>query len=298
MKNRASIDIGSNSCLLLIMDEKREVLFEESHITGLGKGIDKIKKFSTEAMDETFKVLLSYSAKCLEYGIDLVDVVMTATEASRVASNANDFYEKVENEIGLKVRIISGEQEAYYTAFGISEMSTLKDEQFVIMDIGGASTEFILINRKPFEILASNSLPVGSARATDWIASGEFQSRIDEIYEKNDLQSYSSLPLVCVAGTMTTLALVLQSKLTYSADQVNSFELSKEQFFEQIQSFKKKDVKELAKQYEYIGKRVSTLEAGVDIATFFVDKLNVSHMKFSTFGLRYGTILDAINLEK
>ncbi len=297
MKNRASIDIGSNSCLLLIMNEKREILFEESHITGLGRGIDKTKNFSNEAMDETYRVLQNYSVKCLEYGLNLTNVVMTATEASRVASNANDFYKKVENEIGLRVRIISGDQEAYYTALGISEMSTLKDQQFVIMDIGGASTEFILINRKPFEILSSTSLPVGSARATDWIANGEFQSRIDEIYEKSDLQAYSSLPLVCVAGTMTTLALVLQSELTYSADQVNSFELTKEQFFEHVQSFKKKDVKELAKQYEYIGKRVSTLEAGVDIATFFVEKLNVSHMKFSTYGLRYGTILDSINLE-
>ncbi len=295
MKNSASIDIGSNSCLLLVMNMNREVIHEESHITSLGKGIDKTKEFSEEAMKTTFQVLTKYSEECERLSVSLDEVIMTATEASRVATNSEQFYEKVEKDIGLKVKIISGEQEAFYTALGISEMANLSEDQFVIMDIGGASTEFILVNRSPFEIIDSISLPVGSARGTDWSEQGTFQEKIDEIYSSSNLGAYMSKPFICVAGTMTTVALMLQNYTTYDADKVNDLKLEPTEFKRLCDHLISQEINKLTEKFGFIGKRATTLKAGLNIANYFIENMKAESLNFSTFGLRYGTLIESMN---
>ena len=130
MKNRASIDIGSNSCILLILDDDKNILYEEARITALGKNLDDNKMFREKSMKDTLEALEAYSDVCKKFNISPNEVVMTATEASRVAKNAIDFYDEAEKRIGFKVDLISGEQEAYYTALGVSLMSPSNDDEW------------------------------------------------------------------------------------------------------------------------------------------------------------------------
>jgi len=111
MLKRATIDIGSNTILLLAaeLDSKkivREVL-NCSEVTALGKNLDKTKAFAQESMQESFRALTSYKQKLAEVGIEPQEVIVTATEASRVAQNSQDFFEKIKQEIGFGVTIIS-----------------------------------------------------------------------------------------------------------------------------------------------------------------------------------------------
>ncbi|MFA5583954.1 MAG: hypothetical protein WDA09_07040, partial [Bacteriovoracaceae bacterium] len=108
---RASIDIGSNSILLLIAEINAEgkVVEKEKlfHVTGLGKGVDKTGEFSEESMTLTYQALISFVKACKNYNIAANSIIATATEAARVAKNANAFFDKVRKDTGLNVHIIS-----------------------------------------------------------------------------------------------------------------------------------------------------------------------------------------------
>ena len=122
MSLRASIDIGSNSVLLLIgrvNGDNIEVVEKKAHVTGLGKDLDRYGVFSSEPMQDTLQVLDSYKEICEKHGLLASDVVVTATEASRVAKNSFDFYQEVAQKTGLKTTIITGEAEAYYSMLGV-----------------------------------------------------------------------------------------------------------------------------------------------------------------------------------
>ena len=86
---KASIDIGSNSILLLAANIGAEVniVLNESHVTGLGRDLDLNQEFIDIAMNESFNVLKDYTHACKKIGIEPKDIIVTATEASRVAKN-------------------------------------------------------------------------------------------------------------------------------------------------------------------------------------------------------------------
>src|SRR5690554_402477 len=113
---RASIDIGSNSCLLLVgevLDGKViKILESHSYVTGLGRELDINKSFLKTSMDETFEALREYSQIVEKHNLDPKNIVATATEASRVAQNAPDFFKKIKLETGIDVQIINAEGEA------------------------------------------------------------------------------------------------------------------------------------------------------------------------------------------
>ena len=95
---RASIDIGSNSVLLLIADvsnSKFTEISKRSEITQLGKELDKNKVFHQDSMNATYSAIKSYVEDCSKFGITPESIIATATEASRIAQNAFDFFNKI-----------------------------------------------------------------------------------------------------------------------------------------------------------------------------------------------------------
>ena len=291
MENKASIDIGSNSCILLILDRENNVLVEESRITSLGKMLDKNKVFLEETMKETFDALKEYVAICDKHGIKSESVIMTGTEASRVAKNANEFYQKVHKELRLKIHLISGEKEAFYTALGISKMAILNFDEFVILDIGGASTELIKIKKEPFNILDSISLPVGSVRATDWLAQGIFNEKTQEFSGNTKFDSFAGLPLMCVAGTMTAISLMLAKKSEFDESTVNQSQYSTNEYLSCIEELLKKKEDYLDHSFPFLGKRLKSIKGGMTVSELFIQELTPEKICFSTYGLRYGTLL-------
>src|SRR5690606_7305767 len=174
---RASIDIGSNSILLLIAEVSNGVFKEiekDAEVTALGKELDKNKEFIQESMDASLSVLKSYAERCDKHGLNRGDIVATATEAARTAKNSRSFFNRVEQELGIKVKIITPEAEAYFSSKGILFDTDFESEVITIMDIGGASTELITVNTKNFQILSSISMPIGAVRSTQWLKDSLF----------------------------------------------------------------------------------------------------------------------------
>ncbi len=295
---KASIDIGSNSVLLLAADynpnsqETIKEILNLSFITSLGKDLDKTKKFHPDSMQSTYEALLCFKNELKKININSSDVLVTATEASRVATNAKDFYIKIKNELGFTVKLISSEGEAYYTAKGVASGIGYCESELVIMDIGGASTELIRIQLNPFEISSTISLPVGSVRATDWRNEGSFDEKITHLLDQN-FSNYSTSSLVCVAGSMTSLAAMFIRLDVYDDKKIDGLfidYLDFKKFSEGLQGIASE---KLIEEFPHLGKRAPMVAAGARVAQLIGEKLNIKNMKISTRGLRYGTLMES-----
>lgn len=291
---RASIDIGSNSVLLLAAEIEngriKNELLDESAITSLGKDLDKSKAFHPDSMSATYQTLVQYKKLCEQNNIKTEDVIVTATEASRVATNAPDFYKKIKNDLGFTTEIITSEGEAYYTALGV--VSSLKNSSatVVVMDMGGASTELIKINQSPFSIQSSVSLPVGSVRSMDWQKSGVFDENIKKLLN-TDLKSYETDELICVAGSMTALAAMYLGLKEFEASKIEGMTISFSNFKAFTNDLQNTSLENLNLLFPFLGKRAPMISAGALAALKIAEKINIHTLKISTRGLRYGTLL-------
>jgi len=295
---RASIDIGSNSILLLIAEYSNTGLNEIGNfttITGLGRDLDKNGFFCDEAINDSYAALEKYAKEIKKYDIKAKDVIVTATEASRVATNAAEFYKKVEKKLGFSVQIINAEGEAFYTALGVAKgSSTPTSNHITIMDIGGASTEFIKVQLDPFKIETTISLPMGSVRGTDWIRDDDFTNKTNEIVKKFDINSFKTQNLLCVAGSMTSLGGMIKGLSTFESDSINGAKINFDKFCNFVDKISHINSDSLLKQYPFLGKRARTIVAGAQVAKVMGQNLKIESMEISTYGLRYGTLIQGV----
>ncbi len=294
MKVKASIDIGSNSTLLLVAEDNNGLLKElhkQSYVTALGRDLDKNGSFLEESMDATFSALSEYGKKAKELGVPPEKIIATATEASRVASNSKDFYEKVEAELGIQVKIITSEAEAYYSARGVL-FENISDPEIIIMDIGGASTELIKVQTKPFKIIETISLPFGAVRVTDWIQSDQVDEKLLAVFSKYETKPYVTKKLFCVAGTMTSVANMHLGHKKFIEDEVHNHCMMREQFLSLVEENKQFNEQQFLDKYPFLGKRARTIKGGMVVASSIFDKCSVESIIVSTYGLRYGTLIE------
>jgi exopolyphosphatase/guanosine-5'-triphosphate,3'-diphosphate pyrophosphatase len=298
---KASIDIGSNSVLLLAaeMDPNFKVLLNESRVTALGRDLDKTKKFHPDSMSATRDTLIEYVSLCKKIGITSENIIVTATEAARVASNALEFMSEIMQELNLSVRVLSGEEEAYYSTKGILFNTKFEQDIITIMDIGGASTEIIKVNALKNEILQSFSMPLGSVRMTNWLSDGISLQKTHEIFKifEKGLHSTQTSKLFCVAGTMTSLANMHLKNKTWKEDEVHGYKMNISDIQALKESVSHLSESEILVIYPFLEKRVKSIKGGIEVALTVLDWLNTNEVQISTYGLRYGTLLEALNCD-
>lgn len=289
---KASIDIGSNSILFLALDDNGKILGNEANVTGLGRGLDQTGAFSQVAMDESYEVFNSYHNICLGLGINPSDVIVTATEASRVANNSKEFFSKIRNDFGFQVKTITGEGEAYFSMLGVLSDKNITDEFITIMDIGGASTELIKVNTKNQEIICSFSMPMGVVRLNNWNEQGIRDDKIETIFKEfqKNLSIVASPRLYCVAGTMTSVGNMALGHKDFIEQEVQGLTIQVSEIEEMEKRYKSSSTESILTEFPFLGKRSQTIQSGLFLATKVFKKLNVNEVYISTYGLRYGTI--------
>ena len=168
MTRVAAIDCGTNSIRLLVADvdaERGEFrdLDRRMDIVRLGQGVDRTGRLAPDALARTFAACETYAGLIAELGAERVRFV--ATSASRDARNREEFVAGVVDRIGVEPEVVSGAEEAALSFSGATrELLGRTPGPFLVVDVGGGSTEFVLGERS---VLASVSVDVGCVRLTE-----------------------------------------------------------------------------------------------------------------------------------
>lgn len=165
---RAVIDIGTNSVKILVADVLAgEVLpvIEQGTQTRLGRGSYSTGKLQSEAITATVAAVADYARQAKSLGATAIRVL--ATSAAREAGNADELKSAVYRECGLDVEILSGDEEAKLVLRGACTDPDLATRRFLLLDVGGGSTEVILGDKA--HALWSHSLPLGSVRLLEML---------------------------------------------------------------------------------------------------------------------------------
>jgi exopolyphosphatase/guanosine-5'-triphosphate,3'-diphosphate pyrophosphatase len=211
----AAIDCGTNSIRLLVADI-HDGSFKEvdrrMEVVRLGQGVDQNKAFDPAAIERTLKVTQEYASIIASKGVERVR--FCATSATRDATNRDLFIDGVRNILGIEPEVIPGVEEAALSFMGATKELQEADGPFLVVDIGGGSTEFVL-GRTNVE--SAKSVNIGCVRMSerhlnhqpptaDAIAAAtlDIDAAIGSAAE--DVAITSAKTLVCVAGTATTVA--------------------------------------------------------------------------------------------
>jgi exopolyphosphatase/guanosine-5'-triphosphate,3'-diphosphate pyrophosphatase len=288
---KAAIDIGSNSVQFIMIEEKsNKVLIRKSIVTGLGKGLKKNKIFSPESMKSTEEGLQEVLAIIDDYNIDRKSVLAVSTEASRVAQNSSDFWSLIESKTSLKVYTINPEAETLLTQMAILQSSQLPKD-FVLIDIGGASTEFSLFKNQ--KSIRSISIPIGSVLVTDILNDyGEDEAvlKINSYLNRLDWCKRTNIG-VCVAGTMTSIGNMYLGNVTFEEDEVDSLEINVEKLQKNLTEWMNLDRDLLLGQFPFLGKRISAIRGGMELSKQICTSLEFKTLYASTKSLVNALVL-------
>jgi exopolyphosphatase / guanosine-5'-triphosphate,3'-diphosphate pyrophosphatase len=168
MTRVAAVDIGTNSVRLLLADvsgpgreARLTTIDRRTRITRLGQGVNETRRLDADAIGRTMAVLAEYHEAITAN--DVARVRMTATSASRDATNRDEFFDPVERLMGVRPELLSGEEEASLEFLGATA-GIAEPEPYLVVDVGGGSTEFIAGVDSPAELM---SIDVGCVRLTE-----------------------------------------------------------------------------------------------------------------------------------
>ena len=230
----AAIDCGTNSTRLLVTDDDGRILERLMRITRLGQGVDESRRLAPEAIERTVAVLREYREVMDRF--DVKRVRMTATSAARDAANRDEFFDAAEAAVGVRPELLSGEEEGRIAFAGATSELDPEQGPFLVVDIGGGSTEFIVGVTQAEGVL---SLDIGCVRITEKFihsdppAPEELSQAISVVHayledvEREVPGSKGARTLVGLAGTVTTMAAVEIGLQAYDRDRIHHFVLTR-----------------------------------------------------------------------
>lgn len=226
MSRVGAIDCGTNSIRLLIadpVDGRLSDVHREMRIVRLGQGVDATGRFAVEALDRTRAALVDYAALCRTHGVERLRMV--ATSAARDAANRDDFFAMTTEVLGATAEVVTGAQEAELSFRGAVGELDSAEAPFVVVDLGGGSTEIVLGDSG---VLASFSADIGCVRVTERCLHSDPPTPAEvaagcEVVRERLGEALRAVPVqrartwVGVAGTMTTLAALAHGLPAYDA---------------------------------------------------------------------------------
>jgi exopolyphosphatase/guanosine-5'-triphosphate,3'-diphosphate pyrophosphatase len=233
----AAVDCGTNSIRLLVADKDAGGLTDvvrTMEIVRLGEGVDRTGQLAPAAIERTRKALESYAATIASTGAERVRMV--ATSASRDASNAEEFRAMVRSVLGQDPEVISGDQEAELSFTG-AVRGLPAEGPYLVVDIGGGSTEFVLGTST---VDAARSVDVGCVRLTErhlhddpptreQIAAAEADIRAAVAAVRVTVPVSNARTLVGLAGSVTTVTALALGLPEYDSARIHHARISAEQ---------------------------------------------------------------------
>lgn len=289
----AVLDLGSNSFLLYIAEKQGDaikVLHDESVVTRLGQGVHQSKKFHPEALKRAEQCFKNFKVTIDRLKVD--KVIAVSTSAARDAENKQEFL-LLGKKYNIPIEIISGSKEAKLTFIG-STYDFSHQDQLVVIDVGGGSTEIIGVNDDGE--IQGWSLDIGAVRLTEMFISSQpinaENIKQAKAHIKHQFQQHLSvlpkkiLTAVAVAGTPTTLAcLINQEEFTAKLDQQKITLHELEKWFEKLIAL---SVDERSKLPGMQAGREDILPMGILILIETLKHFDLQQLLVSIKGVRYG----------
>ena len=271
MSQVAVIDCGTNSIRLLIAETSGSTIKEvirTMEIVRLGQGVDENKAFHPDAIKRTLLAVKSFKEIIDRNNVDKIR--FCATSATRDASNRNIFIDGVRDILNIQVEVIPGEEEAALSFTGATYQLDQGSGPFLVVDIGGGSTEFVYGDKK---VISAKSVNIGCVRMSerhlinqpptmDQIASAIVDIDIAITQAAVSVPINSAKSLIAVAGTATTVAAAALDLSKYDRDLIHLSKISADKVHKVAQMFQSMSKSEIsALPYMHEG-RVDVITAG------------------------------------
>jgi exopolyphosphatase / guanosine-5'-triphosphate,3'-diphosphate pyrophosphatase len=297
----AVIDVGFNSLKMvkykLEPDGSAKPYGQLGVLAKLGDGLEKTGYLGSEQISRTADAIrLCRETASLE---SIKHVLLIGTSPVREAANREEFLKRVQEETGLKMRVLAGNEEALYGALGA--IRSVDAEDVLFFDLGGGSLELTHVDRlKVRKIL---SLPLGALKLTSMYAGkdGSFSKKArtrmskrikQQLPSRRELGIGRDTVLVGTGGTVRAMARFDQDESDYPFDKVHNYSVGLGSVKYMTREFFKLSIEEL-NEVDAIGEgRSETIAAGTLVVRALMEKLGIKRVTVSTHGLRDGILTE------
>lgn len=311
----SAIDLGTNNCRLLVAQQTAngfKVIDSFSRVVRLGEGLSKSGTLSPQAIERTIEALDICVSKIKRRGVTHMRNV--ATQACREATNCNEFIERVEKEVRIKLNIIDPMEEARLAVMGCKALLDRRLSRAVVFDIGGGSTELIWVkvhkNGMP-EIIDWTSIPFGVVNMSEeygtmeTISEGHYaQMRrtileaVEAFEKKNntkELVQQGKVQLLGTSGTITTLTSMHLELESYDRNKVDGASVHSAHIRDLCQKLSVLNYEERVALKSIGADRADLVVAGCAILETIMDLWPVKKIKVADRGIREGMLLDMMD---
>ena len=303
----ASIDIGTNSTHLLIAEidldlKSFSIKFTDKSTTRLGER-DEEGRLTEESIQRVMNTLRRFNEYCKSNGVE--QLVTAATSAVREAPNGQEFIQRVLDEIDIKIELISGSEEARLIYLGVLSGMAFEDKSYVIIDIGGGSTELILADNR--DAIALTSSRVGAVRIkNDFLGieniniersnflrtfiEGSLEPSVRKI--KSRLKDNKPVSMIATSGTAISLGNLVLSDLGQPKQKMHGYKFNRDNLRNILDKLINMSNSEIKKIPTLSERRAEIIVPGALILDTSMAMLNFKELTLSERALREGLVVD------
>jgi exopolyphosphatase/guanosine-5'-triphosphate,3'-diphosphate pyrophosphatase len=293
----AVIDIGSNSIRLVVFDGRGRLpafLFNEKVMVGLGHRRDEDGALHDDAISDAIEILRRF--RSLASAMNVSDLHAVATAAVREASNGSRLIEKLK-QIGLPVRLLSGEDEAKLAAMGV--LSAIPEAEGLVGDLGGGSLELARIAGG--KVRECVSFPLGVLRIAELRKSGKkgaLKRVIAKALKSADwIRQCEGQPFYLVGGSWRALARVDMHRTKFPLPIVHHYTMKPDRAAALVRLLARIEPSKLSAVPSMASQRIPNLRDGAAILSQLVKQVNFSELIVSAYGLREGLLYERLDKE-
>ena len=291
----AAIDCGSNSTRLLISNVENgrlENLLKQHEVTKLSENLIETNKISDDSKKRFYKVLRKY-LKIIEKN-NVEEVLCIGTAALRNSKNSDEIIDDVKSKFNLDLKVISGEEEGYLTCIGVQ--SSFEDlENYLIVDIGGQSTELIYdidkrvnVDSKEIGVVMMNENFLNQNPISDFNEENAIKF-FDQIFSGGD---FSNRNFIGVSGTFTSIGSMYLKQKNYNEDEIDRTIISYESINHLYKYLKIQTIPQIINSYPSLDpKRAVTITSGLLLVLNLLKKYEINQLKVSKSDILEGLIL-------
>ncbi|MGN6104126.1 MAG: Ppx/GppA phosphatase family protein [Kofleriaceae bacterium] len=295
----AVIDIGSNTLLLLIVDEAGRAVVDLTRFGRLGKGLDATGRLDDGSIANSLAICREYREVMDAHAI--ASPVIVATQALREATNAAAFIEPAERILGGTIEVIAGTREADLAFLSVARtFPELAGTPYVVVDVGGGSTELVVTDGQ--RVVSMVSVPIGAVRMTerhlrhDPPTAAEIQVLSDDIDARlAALELPPGITVIATAGTATTMGAVALALRDYDPARVTGLRLSPADVEAQLARLLAATVEQRKAIPGVQVQRADVIAAGVAIYARLVRRVAAPVLIVCDRGIRWGLAYESMD---